>query len=422
MLAAAQLEILDGCCGAEQAARPRRVRRGLGGGRGARAELAALEELAGARERELDLLDFELGEIEQRRARARASATSSPPSASGCATSRRCAAAPGAPSRRSPDEDAGALRALLAAEASLEAPPASTPALEPLAARARALAIEAQDLLSELRALRRGARARSPAASRRSRSGSRRSPGSSASTAAASRRCSRTPSAAARAASELAGRRGRDGGRARHALDAARGEHAERGRARSARRAARRRRGSPRRSRERLEALAMGEASFDVALVPCEPGRHGAEHAPVRDRPQPGRPGRAAARHRLGRRALPRDARAARRRPRRRQRATLVFDEIDAGVGGHTARAVAEQLRALADGRQILAHHAPAAGRLARGAPLHDRQGHARASRRAPPSRAWHDDEVVGELVRMLGADAADTGARRHAKELLRAA
>jgi DNA repair protein RecN (Recombination protein N) len=30
--------------------------------------------------------------------------------------------------------------------------------------------------------------------------------------------------------------------------------------------------------------------------------------------------------------------------------------------------------------------------------------------------------EVVGELVRMLGADADDVAARRHAKELLKAA
>ena len=34
--------------------------------------------------------------------------------------------------------------------------------------------------------------------------------------------------------------------------------------------------------------------------------------------------------------------------------ATLVFDEVDAGIGGHTARAVGSQLRALADGRQVL--------------------------------------------------------------------
>ena len=34
--------------------------------------------------------------------------------------------------------------------------------------------------------------------------------------------------------------------------------------------------------------------------------------------------------------------------------ATLVFDEVDAGIGGQTARAVGEQLRDLAAGRQII--------------------------------------------------------------------
>jgi len=33
---------------------------------------------------------------------------------------------------------------------------------------------------------------------------------------------------------------------------------------------------------------------------------------------------------------------------------TLIFDEVDAGIGGHTARAVGSQLRALGDGRQVL--------------------------------------------------------------------
>ena len=34
--------------------------------------------------------------------------------------------------------------------------------------------------------------------------------------------------------------------------------------------------------------------------------------------------------------------------------ATLVFDEVDAGIGGETARAVGEQLRELAAGRQVI--------------------------------------------------------------------
>ena len=44
----------------------------------------------------------------------------------------------------------------------------------------------------------------------------------------------------------------------------------------------------------------------------------------------------------------------------------LVFDEIDAGIGGHTARAVGERLRALAAGRQILCiTHLPQVAALA---------------------------------------------------------
>ena len=45
---------------------------------------------------------------------------------------------------------------------------------------------------------------------------------------------------------------------------------------------------------------------------------------------------------------------------------TLVFDEIDAGIGGNTARAVGERLRELADGRQVLCiTHLPQVASLA---------------------------------------------------------
>ena len=100
---------------------------------------------------------------------------------------------------------------------------------------------------------------------------------------------------------------------------------------------------------------------------------------------------------------------------------TLVFDEIDAGIGGHTARAVGEQLRVLADGRQILAiTHLP---QVASFAARHFTIAKDLAVEPARASVAQLDDaEVVGELVRMLGADEHDAGARRHAKELLRAA
>jgi DNA repair protein RecN (Recombination protein N) len=99
----------------------------------------------------------------------------------------------------------------------------------------------------------------------------------------------------------------------------------------------------------------------------------------------------------------------------------LVFDEIDAGIGGHTARAVGEHLRALAAGRQILCiTHLPQVAAMA--------ARHFTIAKDAStvPARttvtALDGDGVVGELVRMLGADEGDRGATRHARSLLRAA
>ena len=100
---------------------------------------------------------------------------------------------------------------------------------------------------------------------------------------------------------------------------------------------------------------------------------------------------------------------------------TLVFDEIDAGIGGQTARAVGEELRALAAGRQVICiTHLPQIASLA------DRHFSIAKDTSTDPARTTvaelESGAVVGELVRMLGADAGDEGARRHAKELLAAA
>ena len=101
--------------------------------------------------------------------------------------------------------------------------------------------------------------------------------------------------------------------------------------------------------------------------------------------------------------------------------ATLVFDEVDAGVGGQTARAVGERLRGLAAGRQVLCiTHLPQIASLA--------DAHFRIEKDTGGSVArttvepLEGAEVVAELCRMLGADSSDAGARRHAEELLAAA
>jgi DNA repair protein RecN (Recombination protein N) len=100
---------------------------------------------------------------------------------------------------------------------------------------------------------------------------------------------------------------------------------------------------------------------------------------------------------------------------------TLVFDEVDAGIGGQTARAVGERLRALAEGRQIVCiTHLPQIASLAR---RHFRiEKSAEGDLARTSVEALGDTDVVAELCRMLGADTTDAGARRHAEELLAAA
>ena len=100
---------------------------------------------------------------------------------------------------------------------------------------------------------------------------------------------------------------------------------------------------------------------------------------------------------------------------------TLVFDEVDAGIGGHTARAVGTRLRELARDCQVVCiTHLPQIASLA------DRHfsivKEAQASATNTRVRELAPEEVVDELARMLGAEGEQDGARRHAEELIRAA
>jgi DNA repair protein RecN (Recombination protein N) len=99
----------------------------------------------------------------------------------------------------------------------------------------------------------------------------------------------------------------------------------------------------------------------------------------------------------------------------------LVFDEIDAGIGGHTARAVGAHLQSLAAGRQVLCitHLPQVAAAAARHFTIvkHASQVPVRTT-----VSALEGDRVVGELVRMLGAGEGDRAASQHARQLLRQA
>ncbi len=172
--------------------------------------------------------------------------------------------------------------------------------------------------------------------------------------------------------------------------------------------------------RDRLAELAMEGASFEIALGEREPGPAGADAVEFLIAPNAGVPagplreiasGGELSRVMLALMGVANDG----------SDTTLVFDEVDAGIGGHTARAVGSQLRALAEGRQILCiTHLPQIASLAARHFSIEKDSGAEPARTTV--RELRSGEVVAELVRMLGADADDVGARRHARELLAAA
>jgi DNA repair protein RecN (Recombination protein N) len=101
---------------------------------------------------------------------------------------------------------------------------------------------------------------------------------------------------------------------------------------------------------------------------------------------------------------------------------TFIFDEVDAGVGGDTARAVGERLRRVAAGRQVLCvTHLPQVAALA-DRHLHVSKESGAGQRPDSRVRALNDDERVLELARMLGGGSAPETARRHARALLEGA
>ena len=96
---------------------------------------------------------------------------------------------------------------------------------------------------------------------------------------------------------------------------------------------------------------------------------------------------------------------------------TLIFDEVDAGIGGETARRVGETLAELARGRQVLVvtHLAQIAAKADRHLVVEKRAEGQRTTVRVRPVDG---EERVRELARML--DGTATGASlEHARELL---
>ncbi len=430
-LAAAQLEILDGFCGPEQAARRVACAAAHSEVRELRERLEQSRELEGARERELDLLEHELAEIEQaepqegeperlQAERERLRGLDALLAAAGQAAE----VLEGGWDADSP----GAAGSSASAAARLDALAGVDPQLDTLAERARALAIEAGDLAGELRGY--GERLEGEAAGGREGEGEGAGGLQSIEERLAMLEHLQRKHGPTIAAVLEHGDRSRE--RREQLLGAAVALEELTARLLTAQTAldeqvrdlrAARQAAAPRLAEavcEQLVALAMPDAAFAVELSPREPGASGGDAVEFEIAPNPG-VAAAPVREIASGGELSRVMLALMTVANTGSEATLVFDEVDAGIGGQTARAVGERLRDLAGVRQVVCiTHLPQIASLAA------RHFSVVKDTSTDTTRAsvhqLGEPEVLAELVRMLGAPERDVSARRHARELRKAA
>lgn len=100
---------------------------------------------------------------------------------------------------------------------------------------------------------------------------------------------------------------------------------------------------------------------------------------------------------------------------------TLIFDEVDAGVGGAVAEAVGRRLKALSHDRQVLCiTHVPQIAAFADHAYTVEKRMH--KNRTVSSARQLTAEEQLQELARMLSGVEISAEAKRHAQEMLEAA
>ena len=170
-----------------------------------------------------------------------------------------------------------------------------------------------------------------------------------------------------------------------------------------------------------LRALGMERARFEVAVTRDASGQigpRGLDHVEFRLSTNPGEELRSLARvasgGELSRAALAVLTVLAAADPV----PTMIFDEVDAGVGARVANTVGDRLAALAGKRQALCvtHLAPIAARARHH--LHITKA-VRGGRTRTSATPLAGDARVREIARMLAGDASSDSALRHARELL---
>jgi DNA repair protein RecN (Recombination protein N) len=171
-----------------------------------------------------------------------------------------------------------------------------------------------------------------------------------------------------------------------------------------------------------LGGLALEKARFRIALATLddeEPRRSGLERASLLFQPNPGEPERPLERiasgGELSRLQLAVHSAGAARAGRRR---TLVFDEVDAGIGGRTAESVGKKLRKLAERDQVLCvTHVPQIAALADLHFLAEKKEI--RGRTVAAVRRLEGNDRIAEIARMLAGEKVPETAMRHARQLL---
>ena len=170
-----------------------------------------------------------------------------------------------------------------------------------------------------------------------------------------------------------------------------------------------------------LPPIGLPGDAFDIDVRPTEAGPSGADYVEFRFAPNPGEPPRPMARIASGGEAsrlslaLKVVLAAADETP------VLIFDEVDAGVGGRNAGPLGERLRSLATFHQVLCvTHLPQVAAFA--------DVHVHVGKRVEEGRTYTDARILNtteradELAAMLAGDGAGQEARATAEALLRAA
>ena len=168
-----------------------------------------------------------------------------------------------------------------------------------------------------------------------------------------------------------------------------------------------------------LRDLGFPQAKFSVALEPIEPEAHGMDRVVYMFEPNPGEAARPlAAIASSGEIARVMLALKACTSQTSQTSQTLVFDEIDANIGGEVGKIVGEKMRAVAKSHQVIAiTHLP------QSAVYGDR--HLVVSKAVSGGRTRtrisevEGEDRISEVARMLGGEKLTSVVRKHAEELL---